>query len=89
VLKLIDGDIKMLDRVLGSVFPLAHSEFDDAWTEGCREGMAIALDLMLDRIQDVAIRSRFEPRPIRIRYIPGAERSIKDESLLAKGGPVY
>jgi len=79
-LGLIKGDIDMLDRVLGPEGGL-RSDYDDRWIEGCREGMAIAHDLLLGRIRDLAIRSIFEGLPIRIRYYEGAEPTITDRSL--------
>lgn len=80
-LSLIEQDIEMLNRVLKEKGCL-RSEFEDHWIEGCREGMALALDLVESRIEDVAIRGMFEGHPIRVRYKIGAERTITDDSLL-------
>jgi len=87
-LTLMGQDIKMLDRVLKTKDCLC-SEFEDHWIEGCREGLAIAVDLFEGRIQDVAVRSTFQGRPIRVRYFAGAEKTITDASLLAPDGVPY
>lgn len=80
-LVMIKLDLELLDYVLNSTVRLS-SEFEDNWIEGCRDGMAIAYDLLKGRIEDVAIRSTFQPKPIKVRYYNGAQRTIKDDSLI-------
>lgn len=82
--KEIEQYIGMLDRVLGQEGGL-RSEFEDQWIEGCREGLAIAYDLLARSIQDVAIRSIFERKPIRLRYYEGRETTVSDDSLILAG----
>lgn len=79
----IENDIKMLDLAIDSHFPEHLSSHEEAWAEGCREGMAIAYDRIMDRVLDIAIRAQFKPRPIKMRYY-GVVRMIKDDSLLSK-----
>lgn len=71
----------MLDSILRRKDRLS-SEFEDNWVEGCREGMAIALDIVSGSLQDVAIRGSFEGKPVRIRYYKGKHRTVKDPSLI-------
>jgi len=66
-----------------------RSEFEDHWIEGCREGLAIAHDLLAGSIKDIAIRSNFKPRPIKLRYHDGADRTVKDEGLIAPDPDPY
>lgn len=74
-------NVELLDLALRSERRLS-SEFEDHWIEGCRDGMAIAYDLLRGRIQNVDIRSKFEPKPIKVRYYEGVQRTIKDDSLI-------
>lgn len=75
-------DVDMLDRVIAQTFPEALSEHEDAWARGCREGFAIAYDLMVGAVEDIAIRGKFKPYPIKMRYYPEAERTTKDDALI-------
>jgi len=83
---MIDSDIGMLDRIL-SLEDCDRSDYWKNWTEGCRQGMAIALDYMEGRIRDVAIREMFDGHPIRVRYYEGAEKRITDASLCGPNIP--
>ncbi len=79
-LTMIAADIEMLDRIL-KLEDAERSDYWRNWTEGFREGMAIALDFMEGRIRDVAIREIFDGHPVRVRYYGGAEKGITDPSL--------
>lgn len=80
-LGLIKMDIEMLDRVLDDRTVL-NSHWYDTWTEGCREGLAMAYDLLQSKIEDITIRAAFEDRPIRIRYRAGRTQTVKDDKLI-------
>jgi len=59
--------------------------FGDQWVRGCRSGMAIALDILTLKVEDVIISRDLRERPIRIRYIEGVEeRHVLDESIISE-----
>ncbi len=79
-LALIRGDIELLDRVLAANRP--RGEYADTWTAGCREGMAIALDVVEGKLREVLIRSHLSNRPIRLRYYDDQTPTVKDSFLV-------
>jgi len=63
---------------------MAHY-YGDQWVRGCRSGMAIALDVLTLKIQDVTISPDLHDRPVRIRYMEGVEeRHVLDESIISE-----
>lgn len=67
----------------GSHYPNMIGYYGDLWVKGCRSGMAIALDILTLKIEDVTIGPNLPNRPIRIGYYEHVqERHVLDKTII-------